>query len=65
MGTTADGRRRGCGTVSRTYRLQQSLNANKEVVAVLDIDSKELACFDETDRHYLESAMQSLSKAVF
>ena len=26
-----------------------------EVTAVLDIDSKELATFDETDRQYLEA----------
>ena len=28
--------------------------SNKQVIAVLDIDSKELATFDDTDRHYLE-----------
>ena len=32
-----------------------------EVVAVLDIDSRELSTFDETDRHYLEILSSHLS----
>jgi len=31
-----------------------------EVVAVLDIDSRELSTFDETDRHWLEEAVALL-----
>ena len=31
-----------------------------EVIAVLDIDSAQLATFDETDRHYLERIVQLL-----
>ena len=31
-----------------------------EVIAVLDIDSAQLATFDETDRHYLERIVQIL-----
>ena len=54
-----------CSSLSRSEIVVPIFNANDEVVGVLDIDSKELACFDETDRHYLELAMQSLSKAVF
>ncbi len=34
---------------------------NKEVVAVLDIDSIELSTFDETDKHYLEDLAQSIA----
>jgi GAF domain-containing protein len=32
-----------------------------EVIAVLDIDSKELATFDETDRRYLEAICAMLT----
>jgi GAF domain-containing protein len=32
-----------------------------EVVAVLDIDSKDLATFDETDRYYLETICRLIS----
>ena len=32
-----------------------------EVIAVLDIDSKELATFDETDRCYLEQIVKCLA----
>ena len=31
-----------------------------EIVAVLDIDSRELGCFDDTDRVYLEKIIESL-----
>jgi len=34
-----------------------------EVVAVLDIDSKELATFDETDRQYLEAICDCLKES--
>ena len=33
-----------------------------EVIAVLDIDSRELAAFDETDRYYLEQIANALAK---
>lgn len=32
-------------------------NPNPEILAVLDIDSRELGTFDDTDREYLESIM--------
>ena len=32
-----------------------------EVIAVLDIDSRELSCFDETDRKYLEIIVRRLT----
>ena len=54
-----------CSSLSRSEIVVPVFDARGEVCAVLDIDSKELACFDETDRRYLEQAMQSLSKAIF
>ena len=39
-------------------------DAQGAVVAVLDIDSKDLSTFDETDRMYLEKLASALSKTV-
>ena len=36
-----------------------------EVIGVLDIDSDQLATFDETDRIYLEKMMETLSKQLY
>ena len=36
-----------------------------EVIGVLDIDSEQLATFDETDRIYLEKMMEILSKQLY
>ena len=54
-----------CSSLSRSEIVVPVFNAKGEVCAVLDIDSKDLACFDDTDRRYLEQAMKSLSEAVF
>lgn len=35
-------------------------SSNQEVIAVLDIDSRELATFDNTDAHYLEQIVAIL-----
>jgi GAF domain-containing protein len=35
-------------------------NAQGEVIAVLDVDSKEINSFDETDAHYLEKIVALL-----
>ena len=37
----------------------------EEVIGVLDIDSDELATFDETDRIYLEKLVNVLSKTIY
>lgn len=37
---------------------------NSQVVAVLDIDSREYGCFDETDKYYLEKVAEILSKRL-
>ena len=43
-----------CSSLSRSEIVVPVKNADGEVTAVLDIDSKELATFDDVDRHYLE-----------
>jgi GAF domain-containing protein len=37
-------------------------NQQGEVAAVLDIDSTDLATFDDTDQYYLEQMCQKLGK---
>ena len=54
-----------CSSLSRSEIVVPIFDATGKVCAVLDIDSKDLACFDETDRHYLEQAMQTLTKAIY
>ena len=44
-----------CSSLSRSEIVVPVFSQAGEVVAVLDIDSKELATFDETDRYYLET----------
>ena len=44
-----------CSSLSRSEIVVPVFSKTDEVVAVLDIDSKELATFDETDRLYLET----------
>jgi GAF domain-containing protein len=39
--------------------------AHGEVLGVLDIDSDELATFDETDRIYLEKLVDVLVKTIY
>lgn len=43
-----------CSSFSRSEIVVPLLDAENEVYGVLDIDSKELADFDGTDRYYLE-----------
>jgi len=44
-----------CSSLSRSEIVVPVFSKDGEVKAVLDIDSKELATFDDTDRHYLEA----------
>ena len=44
-----------CSSLSRSEIVVPVIAPSGEVVAVLDIDSKELATFDDTDRQYLEA----------
>lgn len=43
-----------CSSLSRSEIVVPLLSPTNQVVAVLDIDSRELATFDDTDKEYLE-----------
>ena len=43
-----------CSSLSRSEIVVPLLSPTNQVVAVLDIDSRELATFDDTDKAYLE-----------
>lgn len=47
-----------CSSLSRSEIVVPLFSADGEVQAVLDIDSKELNTFDDTDRLYLEAICQ-------
>ena len=44
-----------CSSLSQSEIVVPLFSKEGEVTAVLDIDSKELATFDDTDRHHLEA----------
>ena len=50
-----------CSSLSRSEIVVPLFSNEGEVVAVLDIDSKELATFDETDRKYLEQICKMIT----
>ena len=50
-----------CSSLSRSEIVVPVFSKTREVIAVLDIDSKELATFDNTDRHYLEDICKLLA----
>ena len=50
-----------CSSISRSEIVVPVFSKNGEIVAVLDIDSKELSTFDETDREYLEGICRMLT----
>ena len=47
-----------CSSLSRSEIVVPVLSADGEVKAVLDIDSKDLSTFDDTDRRNLEAICQ-------
>lgn len=49
-----------CSSLSRSEIVVPIFKENK-IIGVLDIDSKEFATFDNTDKDYLEKAMKILS----
>lgn len=53
-----------CSSLSRSEIVVPLFSSEGEVVAVLDIDSKELATFDETDRRYLEEICQKVAETI-
>ena len=54
-----------CSSESRSEIVVPLHNTQNEVVAVLDIDSRVLAHFDETDRTYLETLCNWIGEQVF
>ena len=50
-----------CSSLSRSEIVVPLFSDNGEVQAVLDIDSKELNTFDDTDRHYLEAICKMIA----
>ena len=53
-----------CSSLSRSEIVVPVFAGNGDVVAVLDIDSKDLATFDDTDREYLEGIVSYLSELM-
>ena len=53
-----------CSSLSKS-EIVVPVIANNEVIGVLDIDSDELATFDETDRIYLEKLVNVLVKTIY
>ena len=51
-----------CSSLSRSEIVVPVFDQNNEVTAVLDIDSTDLATFDETDQYYLEQLCQKLRR---
>ena len=49
-----------CSSESRSEIVVPVWNADGEITAVLDIDSKELATFDEVDKQFLEEIVKYL-----
>ena len=50
-----------CSSLSRSEIVVPIFSENGEVTGVLDIDSKELATFDDTDQQYLERICKMLT----
>ena len=50
-----------CSSYSRSEIVVPVIAPSGEVVAVLDIDSRELSTFDDTDRRYLETICSMLT----
>lgn len=54
-----------CSSLSRSEIVVPIMNNAHRVVGVLDIDSKELAAFDDTDRLYLERLCAMLTGVLY
>ncbi len=53
-----------CSSLSRSEIVVPLKHADGTVCAVLDIDSAELAAFDDTDRHYLEQVAAVVARQL-
>jgi GAF domain-containing protein len=51
-----------CSSLSRSEIVVPVFNTSNEVVAVLDIDSRDLNTFDEIDKKWLEEIVKLLTK---
>ncbi len=54
-----------CSSLSRSEIVVPIFNAGGHVVGVLDIDSTELATFDDIDRQYLEQACSLITDTLY
>ena len=54
-----------CSSLSRSEIVVPVMSATGEVMAVLDIDSRELATFDDTDRRHLEQICKLITPSLF
>ena len=54
-----------CSSASRSEIVVPIYNMNKVVVGVLDIDSRELSAFDETDQAWLEQVSRLLTQTLY
>ncbi len=54
-----------CSSLSRSEIVVPLLDSNGNVKAVLDIDSCELAAFDDTDAHWLEQIVEAIAKTLY
>ena len=54
-----------CSSLSRSEIVVPVMSAEGEVMAVLDIDSRELATFDDTDRRHLEQICKLITPSLF
>ena len=54
-----------CSSLSRSEIVVPVYNNVSEIVGVLDIDSTELATFDDTDKQYLEQLCTLLTEAIY
>lgn len=50
-----------CSSLSRSEIVLPAFNKNGNVFLILDVDSEQLATFDETDKLYLEQVMEIIS----
>ena len=54
-----------CSSQSRSEIVVPLHNPDGAVIAVLDIDSKELAAFDDVDSHWLEQVTHAIERHAF
>ena len=54
-----------CSSLSRSEIVVPLRNGKREVIGVLDIDSKEIGTFDDVDAHWLEQIALVIEKHVF